>query len=95
MVSKSIHKIGLQLISDTAKPISIRACGGSKVDQEFKPAFLASHTNDPNDLSIIVEKGLYIEGREMEMILGDKKELITAKTIIESSMTYEVFSYKT
>ncbi len=95
MVSKSIHKIGLQLISDTAKPISIRACGGSKVDQEFKPAFLASHTNDPNDLSIIVEKGLYIEGREMEMILGDKKELITVKTIIESSMTYEVFSYKT
>lgn len=95
MVSKSIHKIGLQIISDTAKPISIRACSGSKADQEFKPAFLVSHASDPNDLSIIVEKGLYIEGREMEMLLGDKKESISANSIIESSMTYEVFSYKT
>ena len=95
MVSKSVHKIGLQIVSDTAKPVSVRACSGSKADQEFKPAFLASHTNDPNDLSIIVEKGLYIEDREMEMMLGDKKEQITANNIIESGMTYEVFSYKT
>lgn len=95
MVSKSVHKIGLQIISDTAKPISIRACNGSKADQEFKPGFLASHNSDPNDLSIIVEKGLYSEEREMEMMMGEKKELISADNIIETSMTYEVFSYKT
>ncbi len=95
MVSKNAHKIGLQIITDTAKPIALRACNGSKTDGEFRPAFLASHNSDPNDLSIIVEKGLYIADREMEMKIGGKKELITANMMIESSLSYEVFSYKT
>ncbi len=95
MVSKSAHKIGIQLIADTARPIGLRACNGSKADREFRPAFLVSHNSDPNELSIIAEKGLYIAEREMEIIIGDKKQLITANTMIESSMSYEVFSYKT
>jgi hypothetical protein len=95
MVSKAVHKIGLQIIADTAKPIALRACEGSKADSEFRPAFLVSHNSDPNELSIIVEKGLYIAEREMEIMIGDKKESITANTMIESSLSYEVFSYKT
>jgi len=95
MVSRSVHKIGLQIIADTAKPISLRASSGSKADREFRPAFLVSHNNAPNELSIIVEKGLYIADREMELKIGDKKELITVKTLIESGLSYEVFSYKT
>lgn len=94
MVSKTVHKIGLQIISDTARPISLRACKGSNSDREFKPAFLISHNSDPNELSIVAEKGLYIDEREMEIIIGDKKQLITAKKMIESSISYEVFSYK-
>ncbi len=95
MVSKAVHKVGLQIIADTAKPLSLRACEGSKADREYRPAFLVSHNNNPNELSIIAEKGLYIADREMEIKIGDKTESITAKTLIESSMTYEVFSYKT
>ncbi len=95
MVSKTVHKVGLQIIADTAKPISLRACEGSNADREFKPAFLASHNNNPNELSIIVEKGLYTDDRPMEIIRDNKKELISAKTLIESSLSYEVFSYKT
>lgn len=95
MVSKTVHKIGLQIIADTAKPITLRACSGSKADGEFRPAFLVSHNSDPDELSIIVEKGLYIADREMEMGIGNKKELITANTMLESSISYEVFNYKT
>jgi cyclic-di-GMP-binding protein len=94
MVSKTVHKVGLQIITDSAKPVTLRACSGSKADREFRPAFLASHNSDPNELSLIVEKGLYIADREMEIKIGNKTELITASTLIESSMTYEVFSYK-
>ena len=95
MVSKTVHKIGLQIIADTARPIALRACNGSKADGEFRPAFLVSHNSDPNDLSLIVEKGLYIADREMEIKIDDKKELIAANAMLESSISYEVFSYKT
>jgi cyclic-di-GMP-binding protein len=95
MVSKTVHKIGLQIIADTARPIALRACNGSKADNEYRPAFLVSHNSDPNELSLIVEKGLYIADREMEIQIGDKKEIIRANAMIESSISYEVFSYKT
>ena len=95
MVSKAVHKIGLQVIAETAKPVALRACEGSNTDREFKPAFLVGHNSNPNELSIIVEKGLYIADREMEIKMGNKTELIAAKTLVESNMSYEVFSYKT
>jgi cyclic-di-GMP-binding protein len=95
MVSKTVHKIGLQIVADTAKPVALRACNGSKTDREFKPAFLVSHNSNPNELSIIAEKGLYIADRELEINIKDKKEIISATTLIESSMSYDVFSYKT
>lgn len=95
MVSKTVHKIGLQIIADTVKPITLHASSGSKTDTEFRPAFLVSHSNDPNELSIIADKGLYIIDREMELRIDDKEEFITAKTMVESGLTYEIFSYKT
>jgi hypothetical protein len=95
MVSKTVHKIGLQVIAETAKPVALRASNGKKADCLFKPAFLVSHNSDPNELSIIVEKGLYAAEREMEIKFDDKSELITANTMFESTTSYEVFSYKT
>ena len=93
MVSREVHKIGLQNIADTAKPIALRACNGSKADREFRPAFLISHKNDPKDYSIIAEKGLYISEREMEIRIGDKQQSILAKGLVESSISYEIFKY--
>lgn len=94
MVSREVHKIGLQNIAHTAKPIALRASNGSKADREYRPAFLMSHDNDPNDLSIIAEKGLYISEREMEIKIDDKVESILANNMVESSISYEVFNYK-
>jgi cyclic-di-GMP-binding protein len=94
MVSKGIHKVGLQIISETAKPIAIRACNGSKSDRELKPAFLTNSNNGSKQMSIIAEKGLYVAEREMEIMVGDKQKLIIADSLNESSISYEVFKYK-
>ena len=94
MVSREVHKIGLQNIADNAAPIALRACSGSKADREFRPAFLINNNNNPGDLSIIVEKGLYIAEREMEIRSNNKQQFIIAKNIIESSIAYEIFKYK-
>lgn len=93
MVSRDVHKIGLQNIAQTAKPIALRACNGSKADREYRPAFLVSHQNSKSNYSIIAEKGLYISDREMEMKTDDKVQAILANNVIESSISYEVFNY--
>ncbi|GJM05544.1 MAG: hypothetical protein DHS20C09_15400 [marine bacterium B5-7] len=92
MVSKGIHKVGLQIISDAAKPISLCALTGSQTDRELKPAFMVENNSQPR--SIIAEKGLYMAGREMEITNEAKKELIVAGDLNENSISYEVFSYK-
>ena len=93
MVSRGIHKVGLQIISESAKPIALRACAGSKSDREFKPAFLINHGNNSNMLSIIAEKGLYMADRELEIKRGEKTEKIVAGSMHDSSISYEIFKY--
>ena len=93
MVSRGIHKVGLQIISDSAKPIALCALTGSKADRELRPAFMMD--NNSKQHSIIAEKGLYMANREMEIKNGGKKELIVANDLNESSLSYEVFKYKT
>ncbi|MCG8379943.1 MAG: hypothetical protein MI865_10785 [Proteobacteria bacterium] len=92
MVSKEVHKIGLQNITDTAKPIALRACNGSKADREYRPAFLISHNGSTN--SIIAEKGLFISDRELEIKVDEKIQKIVANNLNDSSISYEVFSYR-
>lgn len=94
MVSKGIHKVGLQVITDMVKPISIRACNGSKSDRDFRPAFLMDYDKTPNQSSIIAEKGLFISERELEIKEGEKHERIFADMLSESSISYEIFKFK-
>jgi len=95
MVSRQVYKTGLQIIADTVRPIALRACNGSKFDREFRPAFLVSHNSDPDELSIVAEKGLYINDRKLEIRIGDDEEMIVANSMIDSSISYEVFNYTT
>tara|TARA_R110000782_G_scaffold17576_9_gene48984 strand:+ start:2303 stop:3883 length:1581 start_codon:yes stop_codon:yes gene_type:complete len=92
MVSKGIHKVGLQIISDAAKPIALCALTGSQTDRELKPAFMMD--NNSQQRSIIAKKGLYVANREMQITNEDKKELIVAGDLNESSISYEVFNFK-
>ena len=92
MVSRGIHKVGLQIISETAKPIALCALTGSQADRELRPAFIMD--NNSKQRSIIAEKGLYMANREMEIKNEGKKELIVADDLNESNLSYEVFKYK-
>ncbi len=94
MVSRGIHKVGLQIISETAKPIALRACDGSKSDREFRPAFLIKHDNNAQKLSIMVEKGLYMTDRVLEIKRGEKHEKIVAAGLDDSSISYEIFKFE-
>jgi len=91
MVSKGIHKVGLQIISEAAKPIALCALTGSKADRELRPAFIMD--NNSKQHSIIAEKGLYMANREMEIKNEGTKELIVADDLNESNLSYEVFKY--
>lgn len=94
MVSKGIHKVGLQIITETAKPIALRACNGSQTDKEFRPAFIMNFDGTANPPAIITEKGLFIEDRELEIKDGENHQQIIADTLNESSISYEVFKFK-
>jgi len=91
MVSKGIHKVGLQIISEAAKPIALCALTGSKADRELRPAFIMD--NNSKQRSIIAEKGLYMANREMEIKNEGERELIVADDLNESNLSYEVFKY--
>jgi hypothetical protein len=95
MVSRGIHKVGLQIISESAEPITLRACDGSKSDRESRPGFLINRHNGVDESSIIAEKGLYSSGRQLEIKQSDKTEVVIADAINESSISYEVFNFKT
>ena len=94
MVSRKIHKIGLQTIADQVTPIALRASNGSKADREFRPAFLMNQNNDKKNKSIIAEKGLYISNREMEIQTDEGIKAITADNLVEASISYEIFNFK-
>ena len=82
------------MIAERVRPISLRASNGSMVDRQFRAAFLITQNNDPKNMLIIAEKGLYISKREMEIKMGDKLQTIVADNLIEGSISYEIFSYK-
>jgi hypothetical protein len=92
MLSRGIHKVGLQIITETAQPIVLCASTGSQADRELRPAFMIEDKSKQR--SIIAEKGLYLSNREMEMTSGDQQELIVADNLNESSISYDFFKYK-
>ncbi len=92
MLSRGIHKVGLQIITETAQPIVLCASTGSQADRELRPAFMIEDKSKQR--SIIAEKGLYLSNREMKMTSGDQQELIVADNLNESSISYDFFKYK-
>lgn len=94
MVSRETHKIGLQQITDTAEPVSLRTGNGSHPERGFRPAFLIRQKNDPARTSIIADKGLVIPDREMEINAGGKNRVIVARSMSETNISHEIFHYE-
>ncbi len=94
MISRQVHKLGIQNVADKGKAIALRARNGSQADRTFRAAFLINQDDSKDSVSIVAEKGLYLKDREMEIVRDGKSEFISAKQLQESSISFEIFTFK-
>lgn len=92
MISKDVHKIGVEKLSRRARNIALRARDGSATDRSYRPAFLME--NSDKVLLIVTEKGLYSCNRDLIAYNRDKENHIVADKLIESGVACELFSFK-
>ena len=88
------HKIGIQNIAASVTPIALGAKTGSVADVTFRPAFLMARHPAADQGAIITEKGLYAAGRRLKISQDDKQHLFEADRLLDTGLSYEIFSYK-
>ncbi len=93
MISRQVHKVGIQNITHTARPIAIRACQGSLADKQFRPAFFVQQFDDPKKLAIVADKGLYEDGRTLEVNIDGKQKTVRAGNIFQSGLVFDSFAF--
>ncbi len=93
MISRQVHKVGIQNITHTARPIAIRACQGSLADKQYRPAFFVQQFDDPKKLAIIADKGLYEDGRALEVNIDGKQKTVRAGNIFQSGLVFDSFAF--
>jgi hypothetical protein len=85
-----IYKIGVQMLSTRARPVAIRATGGSTLDRRYRRALLIPDLND-NEPSIITSKGLFLANRELEISEGKTTTTRRAMSLLESTAGFDQF----
>ena len=93
MISRKVHKVGLEIISTNSKAVAIKALTGSKSDQLYRPALLINYRDNAENRSIMAEKGLFIEDRELSVIVNNQEKTIKANNLLESGVTCDVFKF--
>lgn len=93
MISRKVHKVGLEVIATKARAVAIKAVSGSKSDQSFRPALLMNYRDETENRSIMTEKGLFIDERELSLFVNNQEKPIKAKSLLESGVTCEVFKF--
>ena len=94
MMQQDRHKMGIQNIATAVTPIALRAKTGSVADVTFRPAFLMARHPAVDQGAIITEKGLYTAGRRLKISQDDKQHLLEADKLLDTGLSYEIFSYK-
>ena len=95
MTRQDRHKMGIQNIATAVTPIALRAAAGHLVAEvTFRPAFLMARHQTADQGAIIAEKGLYAAGRWLKISKNNRQHLCSADKLLDTGLTYEVFSYK-
>ncbi|MCI0399885.1 MAG: hypothetical protein L0Y67_08455 [Gammaproteobacteria bacterium] len=95
MIHKDMeHKLGIQILASKVRPGAVRALVGGKIDTEQRRAILAAAPEQDRAISLITTKGLYQEGRTLEITLGAETFQARADKLLMSTATLEQFSYK-
>lgn len=87
-----IYKVGIQMIEKDAYPAAVRACNGSQQDLQYRRAFLIGDPAIQSGNSVITSKGLFTDGRELEVNCNNKSFRVSTNVLEESTMSFEHFS---
>ncbi len=89
-----IYRIGIQTIASDVFPATIRATKGSLIDTQLRRAFVAGDFSATDKNSIITSKGLFVNGRELEISYQDKTFQVTTHSLVEAAFSYEHLGVK-
>jgi cyclic-di-GMP-binding protein len=89
-----VYKVGIQMIANETHPAAIRAVKGSKQDLQYRRAFVTGDPDAQLISSVITEKGLFIDERELELIYKGKNFRVSANSQQESTVSFEHFSIR-
>ncbi len=87
-----IYKVGIQMIGKDAHVAAIRACNGNNQDLQYRRAFFIGDPNSQSNNSVITQKGLFIDERELEISYNKQSFRVMANALEESTVSFEHFS---
>jgi hypothetical protein len=87
-----IYKVGIQIISNEIYPAAIRACQGGNQDLQYRRALLIGDPTKHSSNSVITQKGLFIDERELEVSFNEQKFRVSADSLKESTVSFEHFT---
>ena len=91
---KNAYRIGVQTIPGSVTPVAVRAVGGSSHDSLFRRALLLTDRQRQGSQSMITERGLYQDGRALELLYNGRVLRTTGGALIESAVGFEHFTLR-
>lgn len=91
---KSSYRIGVQTIPGIVTAVAVRAQGGSSHDSRYRRALLLTDRQRPGSQSLIAERGLYQEGRALELLQSGRVVRANSGALIESAVGFEHFTLR-
>ena len=89
-----ILKIGIQKIASQLQPAAIRAIGGTHIERSYRRALIKGNPDESPEYSVVAEKGLFLDNRELELCIDGHLFIVYSVTLIAELIGYEYFSIK-
>ena len=85
-------RLGIQVLSGTVMPAAVRAHSGSRQDRRYRQCLLLPSREDSGSDTVIAAKGLYAEGRQLELLAGGEQRRVRAGRLLEGTVAFEWFT---
>lgn len=86
------YRIGVQIITRAATAAAVRATSGSAQDCRFRRALLFADAEDPKRICAITDRGLFLNGRALEIHQNGRISKTACGALMESSVGFDYFS---
>jgi len=85
------YRIGVQLLSAAARPVAVRAVTGSSQDCRYRRALLLEGATGSGAPSLVTDRGLFLDGRVLELWQDGSSARVTCGTLVESAVGFDHF----